>query len=173
MAITEDQLQRCLWSLRDRSLRSVLKAFQDSPALTGLVASPQHNFVPIFCLPKNSTVPVLRSRVALPQKYKGILRPRVIQVQVSTCIPVAVYGETRISLSAQGCGYDFLTTNDIQIVNTYELLAVEQAVLTLLQASQIECLTREQIAKPLPESIQLYVRGTHLDALFMKDDYPY
>jgi hypothetical protein len=116
---------------------------------------------------------VLRSRVALPRKHKEIIRPNVLQVQVSTCAPVAIYGETQISLSAQGCAYNFLTTPEIGVVKTPELLDVEQAVIMLLQSSAIEILTREMTAKPLPDSMKTYSLETYLDALFMKDDYPY
>jgi hypothetical protein len=172
MPITPQTLHQCLWALPDKTAEGALRRWQ-VPTVRTLFAKREHNFVPVFCLPASQPVPILRSRLALPRKYLGILRLPVIQVQLSFCAPLAVFGEATLQLSAQGYSFDFLKLPQVGAVNTPELVTVAQAVGAYLQSVSVELLTPAEAAYPLPENERAWNRKTNLDRLFMKDDYPY
>ncbi|MBV6401440.1 MAG: hypothetical protein CNIPEHKO_01741 [Anaerolineales bacterium] len=175
--ISVQDLEQCLWARSHASLRSIIKTLmtdlQNSSALHARMASPQHNFLPVFCLPPDSTVTLLRSRIALPRKQKQVVQLQVVQLQLSLCLPIAVYGETCLSLSAQGYAYNFLRPESLGVVTTPDLQPVERTVATQLHIAGIKRLTPRQAAMSLPESLKLPLVATYLDALFMKYDYPY
>lgn len=73
MPLTPETLHQCLWALPDKkaetSLRHWRKGGPPAPAVRALFAKREHNFVPVFCLPADNRLPLLRSRLASPQKF--------------------------------------------------------------------------------------------------------
>lgn len=177
MPITVETLNQCLWARAEKSAVAMISHWRKGqppmPAVRAIFAEREHNFRPIFCLPASFSLPLLRSRLALPRKYKETLLVNVVQVQISECAPVAVYGETTLLLSAQGYSYNFLKPSEIGVVKAPPLLEVAQAIQKYLHGAGVELLSPTAVTQPVPEVMQAWNRKTVLDVLFMKDDYVY
>lgn len=177
MPISPETLERAVWARLDQRTSAYIRNWRTGrwsiPKVRAIFGRSQHNYHPIFCLPRQQRVPLLRTRLALPRHFKGILSLPVVQIQLSFCAPVAVYGEGTLQLSAQGYAFDFLKLSQLGHITTPKLLPVANTVETRLRTLGIEWLTPSEAAQTLPAALQAWNRQTVLDALFMPDDYPY
>ncbi len=173
MTLTPETLHQCLWARPHPAALASLRHWATVPRMHARPGRREHNFTPIFCLPAGGPPPWLRGRFARPQRQKEILALAVIQVQVSFCAPLAVWGEARLQLSAQGYAYTPLGLAQVGRVTTPELSEVAAAVRVELSAAGLDCPSPEALAQPLPEVLRAPGRTTTFEALFIKDDYPY
>lgn len=103
------------------------------------------NYLEWFCYPnKNST-------------YSG----NAIQVRVSLCAPLVVYGQTTFSLMNDSNGWNDIEVKDIGEVFDFRLIRIQKELLKIFAKHELLILTKEFASIALPSEIAASVKQSN------------
>jgi len=95
------------------------------------------NYLEFICYPKGN------------EDYDG----NAIMVCVSCCAPIAAYGQTTFFKKVNSCGYNFIDSSMIGVVDDAQLKTIENEILKILSAADLTLIDKEFASKLLPEEI--------------------